>query len=58
MEFGEKNVLWPKYIDIYNFRGGGVHVLDTFYIFCLLFNEKVQDYDLLYTKIKFYIILI
>ena len=47
MGFGE-NVLWPKYIDIYQFRwrrgGGGVHGLP--YIFLLLKKmKKVQEHD-------------
>ena len=48
MRFGENNVLAPKYIDIYQFRGftGGLHGPP--YIFCLLFikMETVQAHDL------------
>ena len=49
MRFGENIVLGPKYIDIYEFRGGtegDVH--GPLYIFCLLFKktEKVQEHDL------------
>ena len=47
MRFGENNVLGPKYIDIYEFRGvqGDVHIPP--YIFCLLSKktEKVQEHD-------------
>ena len=46
MRFGEKNVLGPKYIDIYLFqgfvgRGGGLHVPP--YIFCLLFIKTEKS---------------
>ena len=48
MRFGENNVLCPKYIDIYEFRGlqGDIH--GSPYIFSLLFKktEKVQEHDL------------
>ena len=48
MRFG-KNVLCPKYVDIYKFRGryeGDVHGPPC--IFCLLLKqtEKVQEHDL------------
>ena len=53
MRFDENNVLCPKYIDIYEFRGvwGGVHCPP--YIFCLLFKktEKVQKHDLYLNQI-------
>ena len=52
MRFG-KNVLGPKYIDIYKFWGvqGDVHI--PLYIFCLLFKktEKVQEHDLYLNQI-------
>ena len=50
MRIGENNVLGPKYIDIYEFRGvqegGDIHIPP--YIFCLLFKktEKIQDHYL------------
>ena len=46
--FGENNVLCPKYIDIYEFRGGGREVHGPPYIFSLLFKKtkKVQEHDL------------
>ena len=46
MRFGENNVLCPKYIDIYEFRGygGDVHIRRTFFV---LFEktDKVQEHD-------------
>ena len=48
MRFGENNVLGPKYIDIYEFRGvRGGYTYSTI-IFCLLLKkmEKVQEHDL------------
>ena len=46
--FGENNVLCPKYIDVYEFRGewGDAHIKP--YIFRLLLKntEKVQEHDL------------
>ena len=51
--FGENNVLCPKYIDIYEFRGGWGDVHGPLYIFCLLFKkiEKVQEHDLYLNQI-------
>ena len=62
MRFDKNNVLCPKYIDIYEFRGGGGgDVQIPTYIFCSLLKktEKVHEHDIYSnTKIKFYIILI
>ena len=49
MGFGNNNLLWPKYIDVYKFwgwRGEGVHGPPN--MFGLLFQktEKVQEDDL------------
>ena len=54
MRFGENNVLCPKYIDIYEFRGGTEgDVQRPPYIFCLLFKktEEVQEHDLYLNQI-------
>ena len=53
MRFGENNVLCPKYIDIYEFRGLRVDIHFPPYIFCLLFKktEKVQEHDLYLNQI-------
>ena len=52
MRFGENNVLCPKYIDIYEFRGGGTDIFHHTF-FCLLFKkiEKVQGHDLYLNQI-------
>ena len=51
MRFGEKNVLCPIDIDMYEFRGvpGGDEQIPA-YIFSLLFTktEKVQEHDLIF----------
>ena len=48
MRFGESNVLGPKYIDIYEFRG--VRVGRTYstvhFLFIIQKTEKVQEHDL------------
>ena len=57
MRFDENNVLYPKYIDIYEFGvgyGGDVHIPP--HIFCLLFKKQKKYKSMTYTKIKFYII--
>ena len=40
--FGENNVLWPKYIDIYKFRGwqGSVHGPPYIFLFIIKKNGK------------------
>ena len=47
MEFGENNVLWQKYIDIYKFWGvaGGIHG-PLYNCFIKKKTEKVQEHDL------------
>ena len=52
MRFG-KNVLFPKYIDIHEFRGGRGDVHGPQYIFYLLLKktEKVQKHDLYLNQI-------
>ena len=44
MRFGKKNVLCPKYINIYEiWRGGyGRDIHGPQYIFCLLFKKKTE----------------
>ena len=53
MRFVKNNVLCPKYIDLYEFRGvwGDVHILP--YIFSLLFKktEEVKEHDLYLNQI-------
>ena len=55
MIVGKNNVLCPKHIDIYEFRGGmrGMDVHCPLYIFYLLFKktEKVQEHDLYLNQI-------
>ena len=45
MRFGENNVLYPKYIDIMNFRGYGGDVHIPPYSFCLLFKKTVKEQE-------------
>ena len=47
MRFDENNVICPKYIDIYAFRGGRGDGGDAPFTFCLLFKktEKVREHD-------------
>ena len=53
MRFAENNVLFPKYIDIYEFWRVRGDVYGPLYIFCLLFKktEKVQEHDLYLNQI-------
>ena len=46
IRFGENNVLCPKYINLYEFRGYGWTCM-VHHIFCLLFKitEKVPEHD-------------
>ena len=50
MRFGENNVLCPKYIDIYEFRGYGEggHKYSTVHFLFIIKKktEKVQQHDL------------
>ena len=58
MRFGESNVLGPKFIDIYEFRGDGGRTYSTVhFLFIIQINGKSTRLNT-YTKIIFYIILI
>ena len=51
--FGDNNVLWPKYIDTYQFWGvaGAYKVHLTFFVY---YSKKRKKYEsMTYTKIKF-----
>ena len=53
MRFGENNVICPKYIDIYSFRGGwGGDGGDPPFTFCLLFKKTEKYKSMTYTKIN------
>ena len=58
VRFGGNNVLCPKYMNIYEFRGVWGDVYIPPYIFCLLLKKQKKYKRMTYTKIKFYIILI
>ena len=51
MRFGENNVLCPKYIYIYEFRGYGGDVHGPPYIFCSLLKKKKKKHDLYLNQI-------
>ena len=48
MRFGENNVLGPKYIDIYEFRGvrEGCTYSTVHFLFIIKKTDKVQEHDL------------
>ena len=52
MRFGE-NVLCPKYINVYEFRGvwGGCTYSTIHFLFIIQKNGKVQEHDLYYNQI-------
>ena len=43
MGFAKNNVLWPKYIDIYNFGGGSRGNTWSTLHFLFIIKEKVQE---------------
>ena len=54
MRFGENNVLCPKYIDIYEFRGirGETYMVHRTFLFIIQKkNEKVEEHDIFVNQI-------